>query len=176
MAVGILNSHRVVQKARFFATTFMIVLWSLTVNQAWLLFPIFQFFSAHKTWRILVNYVQRLWAHVIFLMAGRARLVLHGETIRPTSRPRIVIANHVTDVDWIPLWRLSTVDPDNDRSGHVKIMLKEAIKYVPIMGWGCRLFGFIFLKRNWAEDRHTIESQVADLVKHDLPLWVLIFP
>lgn len=173
MAVAARN---VMNKARFFATTLMFVIWSITINQIWILLPLFQFFSANKAWRTLVNHVQRMWAHAIFLMFGRMKLVLHGEPLSASSRPKIIIANHTSDVDWVLLWMLSAVNKDFDRAGNVKIMLKDAIKHVPIMGWGCKLFGFVFLKRNWAEDQITIEKQVSDLIKDDLPLWLIIFP
>ena len=39
------------------------------------------------------------------------------------------------------------------RHGALKVILKDAYKRIPIVGWGMRGFGFILLRRNWAKDR-----------------------
>ena len=37
--------------------------------------------------------------------------------------------------------------------GHLYIILKESIKYIPFLGTGMMMYGFIFLSRKWATDK-----------------------
>jgi 1-acyl-sn-glycerol-3-phosphate acyltransferase len=52
--------------------------------------------------------------------------------------------------------------------GHLYIILKESIKYIPILGTGMMFYGFIFLSRKWATDKRTLPLPTAQTV--DLPL------
>jgi len=93
----------------------------------------------------------------------------------PAKTPKVIICNHSTQADWFYMWmmaRLCSVD----RTGNVKIMLKEPIKNIPIFGWGCRLFQFIFLKRDWRMDEKVIESSLKKFCEDGEPLWIFLFP
>jgi 1-acyl-sn-glycerol-3-phosphate acyltransferase len=70
--------------------------------------------------------------------------------------------------------------------GHLYIILKESIKYIPIMGTGMMFYGFIFLSRKWAKDKERFQHRLRKLSSshkgplsgtQDLdPMWLLIFP
>lgn len=70
--------------------------------------------------------------------------------------------------------------------GHLYIILKESIKYIPILGQGMMLYGFIFLSRKWAKDKERFSYRLKKLNSshsgpmsgsHTLdPMWLLIFP
>lgn len=70
--------------------------------------------------------------------------------------------------------------------GHLYIILKESLKYIPVVGWGMRLYGFIFLSRKWATDKERFQHRLEKLnSSHSGPLsgskgldpmWLLIFP
>lgn len=95
----------------------------------------------------------------------------------------VLIANHQLYSDWIYLWWMAYT---NKMHGHIYIILKESLKYIPILGPGMMFYGFIFMARNWARDkprlRHRLQklksrhrgplsgSQVLD------PMWLMIFP
>lgn len=66
-------------------------------------------------------------------------------------------------------------------AGNIKIVLKEQLKYVPIIGWGMRLFEFLFLKRSIDHDSahikgpstrlaSAIASRVSSLTHHESSL------
>jgi lysocardiolipin and lysophospholipid acyltransferase len=70
--------------------------------------------------------------------------------------------------------------------GHLYIILKESLKYIPVIGWGMRLYGFIFLSRKWATDKDRFQHRLRKLTtshsgplsgsKGFDPMWLLIFP
>jgi hypothetical protein len=61
----------------------------------------------------------------------------------------VLIANHQLYSDWLYLWWISYA---GRMHGHIYIILKESLKYIPIAGPGMMFFGFIFMARNWVRD------------------------
>ncbi len=95
----------------------------------------------------------------------------------------VLIANHQLYTDWLYLWWIAYT---GRMHGHVYIILKEALKYFPVIGPGMMFYGFIFMSRKWQSDmprlRHRLEKLKA---RHSGPLsgshvldpmWLLIFP
>lgn len=70
--------------------------------------------------------------------------------------------------------------------GHVYIMLKESLKHIPIIGWGMRFYGFIFMSRKMEKDRPRIKHRLNKLKEVHTgpmsgtsgldPMWLLLFP
>ena len=70
--------------------------------------------------------------------------------------------------------------------GHLYIILKESIRFVPVLGTGMMLYGFIFLSRKWATDKERFAYRLKKLstshggplsgAKGLDPMWLLIFP
>ncbi|KAJ3348945.1 hypothetical protein HDU91_006446 [Kappamyces sp. JEL0680] len=55
-------------------------------------------------------------------------------------------------------------------------MLIEALRSIPLMGWGMRGFEFIFLARKWKIDRPRIRQALQQAQSDKTPLWLLVFP
>jgi hypothetical protein len=60
--------------------------------------------------------------------------------------------------------------------GFIYIILKESLKNIPIIGWGCQFYNFIFLSRKWEEDQRTFRTHLDKLNKPNDPMWLIIFP
>ncbi len=71
--------------------------------------------------------------------------------------------------------------------GHVYIILKESLKYIPFIGPGMMFYGFIFMARNWAKDKSRLQHRLQVLNKGSHggllsgsqgldPMWLIIFP
>ncbi len=69
--------------------------------------------------------------------------------------------------------------------GHIYIILKESIKYIPIIGPGCIFNGFIFMSRKMAVDQPRLAHRLGKLkTSHTSPdgksylnpMWLLLFP
>lgn len=95
----------------------------------------------------------------------------------------VMIANHQLYSDWLYLWWIAYT---NRMHGHVYIILKESLKYVPIIGQGMMFYSFVFMARNWGRDKPRLQHRLQKLKgKHRGPLsgthildpmWLLIFP
>src|SRR4051812_32464256 len=70
--------------------------------------------------------------------------------------------------------------------GHIFIILKESLKYVPVIGWGMMFYGFIFMSRKMATDQERLAHRLKQLKERHSgpmsgsegldPMWLLIFP
>ncbi|KAL8800818.1 MAG: hypothetical protein Q9223_007256 [Gallowayella weberi] len=99
----------------------------------------------------------------------------------------VMIANHQLYSDWLYLWWIAYTSLMH---GHVFIILKESLKYIPVIGPGMMFYGFIFMARNWAKDRPRLQHRLRKLAKtrHGGPLsgrkradtlepmWLMIYP
>ncbi|KIV83775.1 hypothetical protein PV11_05770 [Exophiala sideris] len=85
----------------------------------------------------------------------------------------ILIANHQIYTDWLYLWWIAYC---NGMHGRLYIILKESLKKIPVLGWGMQFNQFIFLKRNWEQDRPNMASALQRLNKPADPMWLLLFP
>ncbi|KAL8692252.1 MAG: hypothetical protein Q9218_002686 [Villophora microphyllina] len=99
----------------------------------------------------------------------------------------VMIANHQLYSDWLYLWWIAYT---SNMHGHVFIILKESLKYIPVIGPGMMFYGFIFMARNWVKDRPRMQHRLQKLAKsrHGGPLsgargresldpmWLMIYP
>lgn len=70
--------------------------------------------------------------------------------------------------------------------GHICIILKESLKWIPVIGPGMQFFGFIFMARNWGKDQPRMKHRLSKLKSRHQgpmsglqkldPVWLLIFP
>jgi lysocardiolipin and lysophospholipid acyltransferase len=69
--------------------------------------------------------------------------------------------------------------------GHLYIILKESLKYIPIMGTGMMFYGFIFMSRKMAIDQPRMAYRLGKLKAEHVgpkgrtyldPMWLLLFP
>uniref|UniRef100_K3X6I6 Phospholipid/glycerol acyltransferase domain-containing protein n=1 Tax=Globisporangium ultimum (strain ATCC 200006 / CBS 805.95 / DAOM BR144) TaxID=431595 RepID=K3X6I6_GLOUD len=123
--------------------------------------------------RLMGSYVQSLWVDVASSCFPEAKLVVTGEIPTDKTRPAIIIANHQVDADWWYIWQAARAYKG---AGNIKIVLKDQLKYVPIIGWGMRLFEFLFLRRSIDHDSKHIKAYMDSLIGDDYPFWLVIFP
>lgn len=93
----------------------------------------------------------------------------------------VLLANHQLYSDWIYLWWIAYANRPK-MSGHLYIVLKESIKYIPFLGQGMMMFDFIFMSRKWAKDKDRLAYRLHKL-NQPLPgssllrpMWLLLFP
>jgi 1-acyl-sn-glycerol-3-phosphate acyltransferase len=60
--------------------------------------------------------------------------------------------------------------------GRIHVVLKESLKKLPFLGWGMALSKFIFLKRNWEEDKAGLANHLQSLNNVEDPMWLMFFP
>ncbi|KAL4817841.1 acyltransferase-domain-containing protein [Aspergillus spinulosporus] len=114
---------------------------------------------------------------------GQVRIADDGRLKTTFPERLVLISNHQVYTDWIYLWWIAY---SNMMHGHIFIILKESLKYIPIIGQGMTFYGFIFMARKWLSDKPRLQHRLEKLKtqhigsdsgapKYD-PMWLLIFP
>ena len=95
----------------------------------------------------------------------------------------ILMSNHQLYSDWLYLWWIAYT---NRMHGHVFIILKESLKYLPILGPGMMFYGFVFMARKWGKDQSRLEHRLHKLTTRHRgpmsgspgldPMWLIMFP
>ncbi|KAJ4353692.1 uncharacterized protein N0V89_005422 [Didymosphaeria variabile] len=138
---------------------------------------------------VLVTTMTHWWAPVNMRVSGdesvRGQLRQTEDGRLETDFPErlVLIANHQIYTDWVYLWWVAYT---NKMHGHLYIILKESIKYIPVLGTGMMFYGFIFLSRKWAKDKERFQYRLRKLSSSHQgpmsgssfldPMWLLIFP
>jgi 1-acyl-sn-glycerol-3-phosphate acyltransferase len=130
------------------------------------------------------------WASpTLFRVSGdasvRGQIHLSKDGLLETCFPErlVMISNHQVYTDWIYLWWVAYT---NTMHGRIFIILKESLKYIPIVGTGMMFYGFIFMARKWQSDKPRLQHRLEKLKTHLTgsnsarpqfdPMWLLIFP
>lgn len=109
------------------------------------------------------KYIKRLWLHLtmsaLFVYFPKPLFVYYDPRVLENTK-NIIISNHLTEFDWLMilavLYKLGRYD-------HVCIVLKDSLKNIPLLGYGMKYFGFIFLNRRIEKDRVIINDGVSRL-------------
>jgi 1-acyl-sn-glycerol-3-phosphate acyltransferase len=84
----------------------------------------------------------------------------------------LLLANHqqMTDVCFLILLARQC-----GAAGDTKWFVKDAVKYVPLLGWGMLFLDNLFVKRTWSRDRRSIERTFARINQGRVPIWLMLF-
>ena len=104
---------------------------------------------------------------------GQLRKSADGNLVLDFPERLVLIANHQIYTDWLYLWWMAYC---NGMHGRLFIILKESLKKIPVIGWGMQLSQFIFLKRNWEQDRPHMAEALQKLNNTKDAMWLLLFP
>lgn len=139
---------------------------------------------------LLTTTMTQWWAPTVIRVSGDASVA--GQlSLTPDGRIEcafperlVLIANHQIYTDWLYLWWVGyTSNPQ--MHGHIYIILKESLKWIPFIGPGCMFLSFIFLSRKMATDRPRLAHRLgklkavherADGQEYMNPMWLLLFP
>jgi 1-acyl-sn-glycerol-3-phosphate acyltransferase len=100
------------------------------------------------------------------------RIEVSGMENVPENESALVISNHCSFLDFC---MVHSVSMRCKMIGNCRYFSKDSIKYMPFFGWGMYFAGFIFLKRNWAQDQKHINSTFETLVKNRLPVHLISY-
>eukprot|EP00755_Sulcionema_specki_P015792 Sspe_Gene.9890::Locus_3325_Transcript_3_3_Confidence_0.600_Length_3071::g.9890::m.9890/K13523/AGPAT3_4; lysophosphatidic acid acyltransferase / lysophosphatidylinositol acyltransferase len=86
----------------------------------------------------------------------------------------IILCNHCGDIDWLIGW---VTAERHGVLGHTKSYMKSFSKFLPILGWSWWFVEYIFLVRDWSEDKAVLQRTFKSLngFPSDLPFWVALF-
>ena len=94
----------------------------------------------------------------------------------PLGVPLLIMSNHKCNLDWMFLWSAAIRTGSIFQVGVFRAVAKSEIRVIPIFGWGCKLNGFAYIRRKWAEDAAHITKWARAQFARNAPGWVLIFP
>jgi 1-acyl-sn-glycerol-3-phosphate acyltransferase len=97
---------------------------------------------------------------------------LSGDPLPPREHT-ILLVNHQQMADITFLMYLGRA---KQRLGDMKWFVKDIIKWVPGVGWGLLFLDSLFVKRDWAADRASIDRTFASIIRGRVPLWLMLFP
>ncbi|KAF2753637.1 acyltransferase-domain-containing protein [Pseudovirgaria hyperparasitica] len=132
-----------------------------------------------ESFAVLITSLTQWWAPTKVRVSGdesmKGQLIkLSDGSLRCNFSDRTVImANHQLYTDWLYLWWIAYT---NKMHGRIYIILKESLKKIPILGWGCQFYNFIFLSRKWEEDQPRFRESLSHLKQPSDPMWLIIFP
>ncbi|GAM22241.1 hypothetical protein SAMD00019534_054160 [Acytostelium subglobosum LB1] len=124
-------------------------------------------------------YLNGLVASIWFKFVVFAFTVLHGIKITiygddvPEDENAVIIMNHPSEIDWAYTWILGAM---KNSLGNIKIIMKDEIKYVPGVGWGCDCLGWIYITRDWAYDEKHLQHHLTKDKDIGHRTWLTIFP
>jgi len=134
------------------------------------LLPIFP-----RYYREFQHYFEKCWFFIpVYMMEYLfgMKIFVSGDPF-PRDDRVLIFANHRSRLDWMFCWsfvfHVGSIK-------HLKIVLKDTLKYIPGFGWAMQLFLFLFLSRKWEKDQIYLEKQYTFFAQNKLPLQLLIFP
>ncbi|KAH6626750.1 acyltransferase-like protein [Chaetomium sp. MPI-SDFR-AT-0129] len=143
-----------------------------------------------QSFGLLIATMTQWWGPTTIRISGDASV---ADQIRKTddglvefSFPErmVMIANHQIYTDWLYLWWVGYANSPK-MHGSLFIILKESLKYIPIVGPGMMFYGFIFMSRKMAVDQPRLAHRLGKLkTTHTAPdgkqyldpMWLLLFP
>jgi lysocardiolipin and lysophospholipid acyltransferase len=144
---------------------------------------------------LLVTTMTQWWSPTTIRVSGdksmRGGLIKQDKDgmLRMEFGERVVLmANHQLYTDWLYMWWVCYTNSP-PMHGHIYIILKESLKYAPLLGPAMMFYGFIFMARKWAKDKERMRYRLRKLsTRHSGPMsgskgegqldpmWLLIFP
>ncbi|CAG8970759.1 hypothetical protein HYALB_00001544 [Hymenoscyphus albidus] len=144
-----------------------------------------------QSFGIAVTTLTQWWAPTVVRISGDASV---ANEMRKTADGRVelnfperivMIANHQIYSDWLYLWWAGYTNKPH-MHGHIYIILKESLKYIPIVGWGMQFYGFVFMSRKMEKDQPRLAHRLNVLKQVHSgpmsgstgldPMWLMLFP
>lgn len=127
-----------------------------------------------KTFRRANRWMAKAWWGWCALGAEKiygTTLIMSGDNV-PKRENAIVILNHQEMADITVIFSFARA---KERVGDLKWFVKDVLKYVPGIGWGMLFLDCPYVKRDWTSDRDYIHRVFQNILKNDVPLWLMTF-
>eukprot|EP00835_Amoeboradix_gromovi_P002979 NODE_183_length_15731_cov_0.226778.p5 type:complete len:306 gc:universal NODE_183_length_15731_cov_0.226778:6888-7805(+) len=126
-------------------------------------------------YRINSRIVGFLWglAQLIFERINGAKVTFSSNvgSFNSDGSSGFIMCNHLSYSDWYLLHAFAI---RANILGYLRYFAKDALKYVPLFGWGMWIMGMIFVKRNNG-DIALIQKQFAQFEKCKDPVYIVSF-
>ena len=133
--------------------------WGFLAISSLLLFPVavllFCLTAPFDRQRRVLHAFTCAWASLYTWLNPAWPVRIHGRDRMHESGPSVIVANHLSLVDILVLFRLRS---------HFKWVSKEENFRVPLIGWNMRLCGYIPLRRGTARSIHTMMQRCDEAI------------
>ncbi|KAM6459863.1 LOW QUALITY PROTEIN: 1-acyl-sn-glycerol-3-phosphate acyltransferase epsilon-like [Liasis olivaceus] len=100
------------------------------------------------------------------------QIILYGDL--PKSKENVVyISNHQTTVDWIIADMLAI---RQNALGHIRYVLKDGLKWLPLYGWYFSQHGGVYVKRSARFNEKKMRNKLQSQMTAKTPMYLVIFP
>uniref|UniRef100_A0A7M4ETP8 1-acylglycerol-3-phosphate O-acyltransferase 5 n=1 Tax=Crocodylus porosus TaxID=8502 RepID=A0A7M4ETP8_CROPO len=100
------------------------------------------------------------------------QVIIYGDL--PKNKENMVyISNHQCTVDWIIADMLAI---RQNALGHVRYVLKDGLKWLPLYGWYFSQHGGVYVKRSAKFNEKEMRDKLQAQVKTETPMYLVIFP
>ncbi|TFK06798.1 protein FAM195B [Platysternon megacephalum] len=100
------------------------------------------------------------------------QIIIYGDL--PKNKENVVyLSNHQCTVDWIVADMLAI---RQNALGHVRYVLKDGLKWLPLYGWYFSQHGGIYVKRSARFSEKEMRNKLQTQVKAETPMYLVIFP
>ncbi|XP_026113420.1 1-acyl-sn-glycerol-3-phosphate acyltransferase epsilon isoform X2 [Carassius auratus] len=98
--------------------------------------------------------------------------VIYGDI--PEKKENVVyLSNHQSTADWIIADMLAI---RQNALGHVRYVLKDGLKWLPLYGWYFSQHGGVYVKRSANFDEKAMKKKLSSQTKLGTPMYLVIFP
>ncbi|KAL4640890.1 1-acyl-sn-glycerol-3-phosphate acyltransferase epsilon [Arapaima gigas] len=99
-------------------------------------------------------------------------VVIYGD-IPKTKENVVYLSNHQCTVDWIIADMLAI---RQNALGHVRYVLKDGLKWLPLYGWYFSQHGGVYVKRSSKFDEKAMRKKLISQTNLGTPMYLVIFP
>ncbi|ROV86906.1 hypothetical protein VSDG_10103 [Cytospora chrysosperma] len=143
-----------------------------------------------ESFGLLITTMTKIWGPTTIRIsgdqsvAGQIKRTTDGRVEFSFPERMVMIANHQIYTDWLYLWWVGYANSPQ-MHGYLYIILKESLKYIPVIGPGMMFYGFIFMSRKMSVDQPRMAYRLNKLkMQHTAPdgrnylnpMWLLLFP
>ncbi|XP_048053132.1 E3 SUMO-protein ligase ZBED1-like isoform X1 [Megalobrama amblycephala] len=98
-------------------------------------------------------------------------VIIYGDI--PKKENVVYLSNHQSTADWIIADMLAI---RQNALGHVRYVLKDGLKWLPLYGWYFSQHGGVYVKRSANFDEKAMKKKLSSQTKLGTPMYLVIFP
>lgn len=98
-------------------------------------------------------------------------IVIYGNI--PKKENVVYLSNHQSTTDWVIADMLAI---RQNALGHVRYVLKDGLKWLPLYGWYFSQHGSVYVKRSATFDERAMKKKLSSQTKLGTPMFLVIFP
>ncbi|XP_056616341.1 1-acyl-sn-glycerol-3-phosphate acyltransferase epsilon [Triplophysa dalaica] len=100
-------------------------------------------------------------------------IIIYGDDIPKKTENVVYLSNHQSTSDWIIADVLAI---RQNALGHVRYVLKDGLKWLPLYGWYFSQHGGVYVKKSARFDENAMKKKLSSQAKVGTPMYLVIFP